>query len=75
MKQGLLEGYPLENWYPDVWILTEADEGCTIEGDSRDAFVLRLKENSGAGYPLEHRRSEKCGIPCLPGRPTYSNRR
>lgn len=50
LKQDLLEGYPLENWYPDVWILTEADEGSTIEGDSRDAFVLRLKENSGAGY-------------------------
>ena len=46
----LLEGYPLENCNPDVWILTEADEGSTIEGDSRDAFVLRLKENSGAGY-------------------------
>jgi predicted secreted protein len=50
LKQDLREGYPLENWYPDVWILTEADEGSTIEGDSRDAFVLRLKENSGAGY-------------------------
>lgn len=50
LKQELLDGYTLENWYPDVWTLTEADEGSTIEGDSRDAFVLRLKENSGAGY-------------------------
>jgi Zn-dependent peptidase ImmA (M78 family) len=50
LKQQLLEGHTLENWYPDVWILTEADEGSMIEGDARDAFVLRLKESSGAGY-------------------------
>jgi Zn-dependent peptidase ImmA (M78 family) len=50
LKQELLDGHSLENWYPDVWILTEADEGSMIEGDSRDAFVLRLKESSGAGY-------------------------
>src|SRR3984885_8382545 len=50
LKRDLLDGYELENWYPDVWVLTEADEGSMIEGDSRDAFVVRLKENSGAGY-------------------------
>ena len=50
LKRDLLDGYQLENWYPDVWVLTEVDEGSTIEGDSRDAFVVRLKENSGAGY-------------------------
>jgi Zn-dependent peptidase ImmA (M78 family)/predicted secreted protein len=50
LKQNLLDGYQLENWYPDVWVLTESDEGTTIEGDSRDAFVVRLKEASGAGY-------------------------
>ena len=50
LKQELLDGHSLENWYPDVWILTEADEGSMIEGDSRDAFVLRLKESSGSGY-------------------------
>ena len=50
MKQELLDGHQLENWYPDVWVLTEADEGSIIEGDSRDAFVFRLKESSGAGY-------------------------
>lgn len=50
LKRELLEGHQLENWYPDVWLLTESDEGSMIEGDSRDAFVVRLKENSGAGY-------------------------
>ncbi len=50
IKREILAGYELDNWYPDVWLLTEADEGSVIEGDSRDAFVLRLNENSGAGY-------------------------
>lgn len=50
LKRALLDGYQLENWYPDVWVLTESDEGTTIEGDARDAFVVRLRENSGAGY-------------------------
>ena len=50
LKRELLDGYQLENWYPDVWLLTESDEGSTIEGDSHDAFIVRLKENSGAGY-------------------------
>lgn len=36
LKQQLLDGHSLENWYPDAWILTEADEGSMIEGDSRD---------------------------------------
>ncbi len=50
IKQLLLDGHNLETWHPDVWVLTEADEGTVIEGDSRDAFILRLKETSGAGY-------------------------
>jgi len=50
LKRALLDGHQLDNWHPDVWLLTEADEGLTIEGDSRDAFVVRLKEQSGAGY-------------------------
>ncbi len=50
IKKHLLAGYELENWYPDVWLLTEADEGASIEGDGRDAFILKLKEKTGSGY-------------------------
>jgi predicted secreted protein len=50
IKQHLLGGYELENWYPDVWLFTEADEGSSIEGDGRDAFVIKLKEHTGSGY-------------------------
>jgi len=50
LKRQLLAGYELENWHPDVWLLTEADEGTVIEGDSSDAFIMRLREHSGSGY-------------------------
>lgn len=34
----------------DVWHLTEKDEGATIEAGRDDLFLLRLAEDSGAGY-------------------------
>ena len=50
VKKQLLSDYDLGEWYPDVWLLTESDQGTVIEGDCRDAFILRLRESSGAGY-------------------------
>jgi Zn-dependent peptidase ImmA (M78 family)/predicted secreted protein len=50
IKQHLLEGYEPPDWRSDVWVLTERDEGTLIEGGRNDLFVVRLRENSGAGY-------------------------
>lgn len=50
LKAELLDGVEIDNFFPDVWLLTERDEGSTIEGQPEDLFVLRLKEQSGAGY-------------------------
>lgn len=50
IKAELLDGLAVENFYPDVWLLTERDEGSTIEGQPDDLFVLRLNEQGGAGY-------------------------
>jgi Zn-dependent peptidase ImmA (M78 family) len=50
IKQHILEGHELENWYPDVWVLSEADTATRIQGGPNDVFVLKLRENSGAGY-------------------------
>lgn len=50
IKQRLLENHPVKNWYPNVWLLTEHDEGSIIYGEPTDIFVVRLKEMSGAGY-------------------------
>lgn len=50
IKSELLEGLQPENYHPDVWLLTEKDQGATLEGQPDDIFVLRLSEDGGAGY-------------------------
>ena len=50
IKQQLLAGYEPPDWRSDVWLLTERDQGALIEGGRNDLFVMRLRENSGAGY-------------------------
>lgn len=50
IKAELLDGVEVVNFFPDVWLLTERDEGSSIEGQPDDVFVLRLAEQGGAGY-------------------------
>jgi Zn-dependent peptidase ImmA (M78 family)/predicted secreted protein len=50
IKRELLGGYEPPDWRSDVWVLTDRDEGTLIEGGRHDLFVVRLRENSGAGY-------------------------
>jgi Zn-dependent peptidase ImmA (M78 family)/predicted secreted protein len=50
IKQSLLHDYEPPDWRSDVWLLTNRDEGAFIEGGRNDLFVVRLRENSGAGY-------------------------
>ena len=50
IKHDLLEGYEPPDWRSDVWLLTSRDEGLRVEGGRHDLFVVRLTENSSAGY-------------------------
>ncbi len=50
IKRSILDGYEPPDWRSDVWLLTDRDEGIFIEGGRNDLFVVRLRENSGAGY-------------------------
>ena len=50
LKGELLDGFEVEDFRRDVWLLTERDEGLTLEGAPEDLFVLKLSENGGAGY-------------------------
>lgn len=50
IKQALLKDYEPPDWWRDVWLLTEKDEGTIIQGSRSDLFVLRLTEHSGSGY-------------------------
>jgi len=50
IKRELLDGFEVEDFRRDVWLLTERDEGTSLEGAPDDLFVLKLSENAGAGY-------------------------
>lgn len=51
LKQALIPDHPLRTTRGvDVWHLTERDEGAVIEAGRDDLFLLRLREDSGAGY-------------------------
>lgn len=50
LKAALLDGFEVDNYRPDVWLLTERDEGATLEGQPDDLFVIKLAEQGGAGY-------------------------
>ncbi|MGJ5134129.1 ImmA/IrrE family metallo-endopeptidase [Bradyrhizobium oligotrophicum] len=50
IKRQFLGDYKPPDWRVDVWLLTERDEGSLIEGGRNDLFVVKLRENSGAGY-------------------------
>lgn len=50
IKQALLGTVQPENYYGDVWLLTERDAGLHIEGGPSDLFIMDLPEHSGAGY-------------------------
>lgn len=50
IKQALLGAVQPENYYGDVWELTERDTDVKVDGGPSDLFVFKLPEHSGAGY-------------------------
>ncbi|CDX12607.1 conserved hypothetical protein [Mesorhizobium plurifarium] len=50
IKKGILGEVEPAAYYGDVWELSEADQGEVLHGGPDDLFVMRLKENAGAGY-------------------------
>ena len=49
----------------DVWHLTERDEGTVIEAGRDDLFVVKLREDSGAGYLWSFDELEEAGFAIL----------
>jgi len=50
IKKKLLGVIRPQNYYSDVWLLTERDSGLRIEGGPSDHFVMCVREHSNAGY-------------------------
>jgi Zn-dependent peptidase ImmA (M78 family) len=62
LKQQLLGKKALSNWRPNVWVLTERDQGAAIYGEPDDLFIVRLKEHTGSGYLWDVRQVEAAGF-------------
>ena len=62
IKKELLAGYTPQNWWGDVWLLTQKDEGAVLEGSRSDLFVLRLTEHSSSGYLWTFEQLNKTGF-------------
>jgi hypothetical protein len=50
IKKALLADIQPENYYSDVWLLTDRDAGLRVEGGPTDFFVVSLTEHSSGGY-------------------------
>jgi len=51
VKQHLLKGFEPANFREtDVWLVTERDADCRLDGGPKDLFVVKLTEHSGSGY-------------------------
>jgi Zn-dependent peptidase ImmA (M78 family) len=50
IKRQLVKPYEPENWYGDVWLVTDRDNGLVLEGSRSDMVVLKLAEHASSGY-------------------------
>ena len=64
-KTMLLADYQPKDYRGDVWLLTERDAATQIAGSRNDVFVLRLTENSGAGYLWDFDQLQASGFAIL----------
>lgn len=66
LKRALLPDHPIHSTQRvDVWHLTERDEGAVIEASRDDLFLLRLREDSGAGYVWTFKELQEAGFVIL----------
>lgn len=66
LKRSLVPDLSLESTQNvDVWHLTERDEGTVIEAGRDDLFVVKLREDSGAGYLWSFDDLEEAGFAIL----------
>ena len=50
IKQALAKPYEPENWYGDVWLVTERDNDMVLEGSRSDLVVVKMQEHASSGY-------------------------
>lgn len=62
MKQALAIPYTPDNWYGDVWVVTEKDNGMVLEGSHSDLVVVKVQEHASSGYVWQFGELAKAGL-------------
>ncbi len=62
IKKKLMGVHRPKSWRGNVWALTEKDEGSLIRGEPEDVFIVRLREQSGAGYLWDLEQVQSAGF-------------
>lgn len=62
MKQALAKPYTPDNWYGDVWLVTERDNGMVLEGSHSDLVVVKVQEHASSGYVWQFGELAKAGL-------------
>lgn len=50
IKRSLTLPFEPDNYYGDVWLVTERDNGMVLEGSRTDLVVVKMHEHASAGY-------------------------
>ncbi|MEI7461674.1 MAG: ImmA/IrrE family metallo-endopeptidase [Pirellula sp.] len=50
IKQQLIKEIEPKNWYGDIWMITEKDQGLYVEGSRSDFLIIDLQEHAASGY-------------------------
>ena len=62
IKQSLAEPYTPDNWYGDVWLVTERDHGMVLEGSRSDLVVVKVQEHANSGYVWQFGELAEAGL-------------
>jgi Zn-dependent peptidase ImmA (M78 family)/predicted secreted protein len=73
IKARILADIAMPDWHRDIWLLSEADDGMTIEPRQGDVLVAHVREASTAGYSLEINGLTTAGFTVLTNREVATN--
>ncbi|WP_020476069.1 ImmA/IrrE family metallo-endopeptidase [Zavarzinella formosa] len=62
IKQSLAKPYTPGNWYGDVWLVTERDNGMVLEGSHSDLVVVKVREHASSGYMWQFGELAEAGL-------------
>ena len=62
IKQSLASPYTPNNWYGDVWVVTERDNGMVLEGSHSDLVVVKVQEHASSGYVWQFGELAEAGL-------------